>query len=325
MTQRNIIGVLLFLFTVHSIQAQTNKKFKGKKRTSRRELAKRIREGEERNQADKPFASVQKSSTRGLYRDDMIWKAESGNTIYNRATNISVVEPSRYGIKEDLELQSHLSIDYWIPNVFIKKRWYKSKWYISSRHGFYTSYPGFDYAQNRGMDNIIDSSITVPFVLGIKNELLFSRPFINSYSCTPNQPTWILHFGFGLDYGLPFTDSEMSEVEGHFSANRFATMIDKGHLFYFFVGATKQLGNSIIIDANIKYFNGSFSGEHSIEQKTMAEFFLGNRVSVSAGFKVSYGNYNNSSKIGFIPIADLTWYLGQKQGRKKGLFEKRMR
>ncbi|MBN2166663.1 MAG: hypothetical protein JW717_10330 [Marinilabiliaceae bacterium] len=327
----NITRYILLLVLICSINSliigQTNKKFKGTKHTSKRELAKRIREGEEKNQADMPFASVPKTSMQtGMLRDDMIWKSESGNTIYNRAGNISIFEPCRYGVSNGLELQSHVLIDYWVPNLFVKKRWYnKNKWFLSTRHGLYSAYSGLNFAKDRNMTDIIDSGVSVPFVLGVKNELLISRAFIKDYSCTPNQPSWILNTGIGFDFGVPFETSELNEIEGHFIANRSASMIDNGYFAYIFAGAIIQVNRSILVNASLKYFYGSFSGNHAVEQKTMAEFFLSDFISASVGYKVSIAGYQNTSAFGIIPVLDITWYLGKKESREKGLFGKKMK
>ena len=319
--------MVIFLITLHDGVSQTNKKFKGKRHTSRRELERRIREGEERNQTEMPFAMAQESNTkRGAFRDDFMWKAETGNTIYEKAGNVSIVEPSKYGLREGLEIQSHIPILYWIPNVFVKKRWVNKNWYLSTRHGLYSATSGLNYAQKNGYYDIVDSSSTVPFILSLKNEILFSKTFNKDYSCHPNQPTWILNAGVGIDFGIPINgETDLNEIDGHFISNRSAALIGDGYSMYVFGGSIFQMGRNLFLDGSLKYFHGTFSGHNALEQQTRLEYFINYNFSVTGGYKLSFANYSNINAIGIIPMIDISWYFGKKQGRENGLFDRKMR
>lgn len=320
----HIIGFLVIVFVCHgNLSAQSGKPFKGKKHTSRREIEKKKREAAEKEQEAKPFAPVVKQGlSSGEDRDDLLWKAETANTCYKGSGNISLTEPSRYGIRNDLEIQSYLIPSLWIPNVFLKKRWMDKKWIVSSRHGIYSATPANHFAQSHQYNDLIDSTVSIPFTLSFKNELLLSYPFIDKYSCAKNKPLWILTLGAGIDFGVSFADNHLKEIPKHFMANRSPALNAYGYYTYIFARGDVQFNRIFALNAGLKLFQGEFSGNLSLEQKTMAETFITPRISFSAGYMLSIANYDYVNTVGFCPLADITWYFGYKQSREKGLWGK---
>lgn len=117
---------LISFLCFHSSGYSQSKQHKHNKGTSKREIRKRQQKANERDSESNLFNPLQTMGSRkNEARDDLIWHSESANTVYKRAGNISLTTPSRYGIRSDLELSSILGFDYWVPNIFIKKRWKK--------------------------------------------------------------------------------------------------------------------------------------------------------------------------------------------------------
>jgi hypothetical protein len=320
-----VFVALGIVFLSLGVFAQTNKKFKGKKHSSRREIQKRVEQGEKQNEQNLPFAPVSNSTslTKVNRRDDLFWKAETGNTSYEHAGNISLFEPSKYALKEGLELQSYLPLDYFIPNLLLKKRWIAAgTWYMSTIHGLASAYPGLEYAQSNQYFTYADSAVPIPFVITLRNEIVFSKAYKNVNSCKPNLPLWILNFGAGVDYGFSFGENGLTETEKHFLANRSASLKGNGYSACVFGGAIWPYSDYLFFNGQIKVFYGSFSGKWAVEQKCMVEYLLSYKFSVSGGYNLSIANYNNTSAFGIMPIIDLSWYFGRKAGREKGLWGK---
>lgn len=323
MKQFSQIILFLFIITI-SVSAQSKKKYKGNKRTSKREIRKRQQQAHERDNSN-AFNPIQPRGARqNDARDDLLWHNESANTVYHRAGNISLTSPSRYGIKPGLELSTNLFLNYWVPNFSIKKRWINTNWYVASKHGLYSATPGFNWAQKRQYTSIVDTSANIPFILSMKNELIVSRLFASDNTCTREQPYLILSAGVGIDYGIAINGSGLAKIDEHVFAPRSPALTGGGGSIYSRVRADWQMNNQLMLGGALRYFFGDFTGQHAFEQSTDLQTFLLSNISVSIGYVLSYGHYNTPSSIGIIPFFDLTWHFGRRQGRQKGLFKEKM-
>ncbi len=319
------IYILLIVFAFHASTslAQSNRSKKLNKGSSKTEIKKRQKEASTKQQKETPFAPPTGTGSDSQLRDDLIWKPQTANTSNSRSGNISLSDVSRYSYKSGIEFQSILPLFPLAPNFFIKKRWYSSTWKIASRHGLYTASPGYLWAKNQNYSHFADSSSSVPVLIGFKNELLVSRLFADKYSCSSRQPYLILSSGLGVDVGTHLGSNSLTETQHHFLTNRTTVLIGKGYYLYIFVRADYQYNSTIMLSANLTYFNGSFQGNYAWEQKSNVELFLNSKLSASVGYKLSLANYNTSNSIGIIPWLDICWYFGEKQGHQKGLFDKR--
>ena len=323
-SQLYILLILIVSFSSIEIAAQSNKKFKGKKRTSKREIRKRQQEGIKRDDTNAFNAKQAMGSRQNDSRDDLLWHGETANTIYRGAANISLVSPSRYGLKSDLELSSAIPLNYWLPNVSIKKRWYNEKWYIASKHGLYSATPGLKWANKQGYTSLVDHAEQIPFILSMKNEILLSRLLINNDRCGRDKPYIILTGGVGVDFGVPFGDSDLEEMKGHFLANRSPALIGSGYTAYAKVRADWQMTNIVMLGGGFKYFNGDFSAKNALEHNLELQTMVFPRASFSVGYLLSIANYTDTNRLGILPFFDLTFYLGKRQARQKGLWGGKM-
>ncbi|MBI9061124.1 MAG: hypothetical protein JEZ14_04010 [Marinilabiliaceae bacterium] len=320
-----IICLLICFVSSEAVGQQKKKKFKGNKGTSKREMRKRQEEANKRNPNTNAFNPVQSMGARqNDARDDLLWHSESANTVYDKAGNISLTSPSRYGLKPGLELSSVLPLNYWVPNLFIKKRWLNTKWYISTRHGLYSGTPGFNWAQKNGYKTIADTSWAVPFLLTARNEIMLSRLISKNNTCSRAQPYVIITLGLGADYGVAFDDNDLEEIDEHFLANRSAPLTGNGLLTYAKLRADWQINGYLVLGGAFRYYYGDFTGQHAFEQQTDLQTFILPAFSVSIGYNLSYANYNLSKRMAIIPSFDLTWHFGRRQGREKGLFKSKM-
>lgn len=85
-------------------------------------MRKRQEEANKRNPNTNAFNPIQSMGARqNDARDDLLWHSESANTVYDKAGNISLTSPSRYGVKPGLELSSTLPSTIGYPTYSSKK------------------------------------------------------------------------------------------------------------------------------------------------------------------------------------------------------------
>jgi hypothetical protein len=318
------ILIVLIGLSLDGAEGQRKKKFKSKKGTSKREIRKRQQEAFDKDDTNafnpkQPMGAKQNDS-----RDDLLWHSETANTVYDGAGNLSLVSPSRYGLKPGLELSSNVFISYWVPNVYIKKRWQNDQWYVASKHGFYSATLGLNWLNDGNYNSIIDKAEDIPFILSMKNELIVSRLIVNNDRCGRDKPYIILTGGVGVDFGVPFGDSDLNELKGHFFANRSPALIGSGYTAYAKLRADWQMSKTLMLGGGFKYFRGDFSGSGALEHQAELQAMIFLKFSVSLGYVLSVANYTDTSTLGLIPFFDLTYYFGRRQGRQKGLFGRKM-
>ncbi|WP_430812042.1 MULTISPECIES: hypothetical protein [unclassified Carboxylicivirga] len=314
----------LFLSLSIGVAGQSNKKYKSKKRTSKREMRKRQEEANRRDNTNAFNPAQPMGARQNDQRDDLLWHSESANTVYAGSGNISLVKPSRYGLSDGLEVSSVLPLNYWMPNIYLKKRWRNESWYVASRHGFYSGRPGLKWFNKRDNPEIVEGAEQIPFILSMKNELSVSRLIMNNDRCGRDKPYIILTGIVGVDFGIPFGDSDLKEMEGHFLTNRSPAITGSGYTAYLKARADWQMTSSLMLGGSIAYYRGDFTGKDAVEQSAELQLMLFPRLSASVAYALSVANYTASNDIGFLPYVDLTFYFGRRQGRQKGLFQGKM-
>lgn len=256
-------------------------------------------------------------------RDDHIWSAATAATSFSKAGNISLSSPSRYGLSQGFELQSWLALNFWAPNLFFKREISRKRWWISSLHGIYSSFPGLNRVE-QGKDTFLADSLSgVPIVMSFRNQLLLSRPFFDMLDCNPHQPYLVVSGGLALDYGIPFGDDEVFLDEEHLFTPRSASYLGEGWLITLSLRADWEILSYLYGRGELRVFTGEFASRFSLEQQASLEFFPTRNFSVSGGFLTALGNFG-SNRVSILPFFNLSFYFGKKQGRKRGLFEQPM-
>ncbi len=316
---------LLICILTFAMSAHGQKKYKKNKGTSKREIRKRQQKAYEQDKNTNAFNPIQPRGARqNDARDDLLWHHETANTVYPGAGNISITSPSRYSYKQGVELSSVLPLNYWVPNIAIKKRWANGAWHVASKHGLYSATPGFHWAKKRDFNSIVDSTAQIPFVLSMKNELIFSRYISKDNRCSREQPFVILTAGIGFDFGYAFGDSGLKEIEEHLLTNRSPALTGTGGTAFAKVRADWQINSQLMLGGGLKYFYGNFTGNHAFEQTTELQTFILSNLSLSIGYVLSYGKYNTPGSTVIYPLIDINWFFGKRQSRQKGLWGTKM-
>lgn len=321
-----VLLLLVFSFVGANVFAQSNKRNKGKSRTSKREIAKKQEEALQKQERETPFAPPKTFNPKSKdFRDDYIWKSQTAGVAYPKAGNVSIVEPSKYALTPTFQLEAFLPLEYHVPNLFGKKLWYDTpSWKVASRHGIYSASTGFKWMQQNRHYSFADSSAKIPSILSVKNELIVSRAFSKTYGCNGRQPYLILTVSAGVDFGFPLGDNGLTQINRHFLAVRSPALTGKGYNANIMARGDYQINSILFTGASLRYLFGSFTGHGAVEQKAWIEALLQHNLGLSAGYALSYGNYSTTHKLGFIPTIDICWYFGSKKGHQRGLFDRRM-
>ncbi|WP_439182848.1 hypothetical protein [Carboxylicivirga taeanensis] len=318
------ILLIIFCLSLAHASAQEEKPRKRKKASSDKEVQKEpgsIDENEEVN----AFNPLQKMGAKQIdRRDDLLWHSGAANTVYDGAGNISLMKASRYGLKPGLELSSYLLLNYWMPNISLKKRWRNETWYVASKHGLYSATPGLRWFNKRDYPSIVDNANHIPIILSMNNELVVSRLIMNDGSCGRAKPYIIFTGGIGLDFGVPLGDSDLTEMQKHFLTNRSPALTGSGYTAYLRARVDWQMTPMFQLGADLHYFRGNFSGNGAIEHRAELQALVLPKLSISLGYALSLANYTGTNSVGILPLVDVSYYFGKRQGRQKGLFGNKM-
>jgi hypothetical protein len=256
-------------------------------------------------------------------RDDHIWSGGTAATSYFNAGNVSLASASRYGVSQGLELQSWLGLDYWIPNLFIKREISRGDIWVSSLHGAYSSWPGLKQVYEKGGSFPADSLTGVPLTISVKNQLMVSKPFYDVMDCNPHQPFLVVTGFLALDYGFAFTDEEIYIEERHLITPRSIAYAGKGLYGTLGVRGDWRINPVLYARGELRGLVGNFPSGVTIEQQSSVEYFPFRNFSLSGGYVVGMGRFGERF-FSLWPFFDFSIYFGKKQGRKRGLFEQTM-
>jgi len=285
-----------------------------------RDLQERQRENSQGNM----FNPLQTMGSRaGNQRDDHIWSSESALVNNQRSGNIAITSPSRFGILPKTELQSHLAAFRWVPNLGIKQQLHSGRWKWASRHGIFSPTPGLHWAREMGHAFIIDSITKVPLLLGLRNEIIVSKPFVSSLGCTEPSPYLILTGAISLDNVLSLTTNNLESINRHFFGARDPSITGNDFLVEARLRVDALLNSRSWIEGGVKLFSNDLATILAIEHHAAINYFLFYNTTISPGYMVSIGHFDNS-RFKIIPWIDLTWYFGEKKRPAQGLFRREM-
>ena len=263
-------------------------------------------------------------SSRSRERDDYIWTSETAYTTSLKNGNISLLTPSRVGIKGGMELSSLLAADFWVPNLMIKRTHFNKKdFLIATRHGLYSPSPGLNWAQKKGHQTIVDSLTSVPHIVTIRNEVIVSKSFDGGLSCSSPRPYLIITAAFAADLGVPFEENDLKQIDEHLLGSRNPALTGRGLLINARIRADAELSKTMYLEGGLKFFSGDMFGNMAMEHHAALQNFIFKNTSVTLGYILSIGNFS-SANIKLFPSFDLTWYFGLKPGAARGLFNRKM-
>lgn len=310
--------VILLQLSTFSISNAQNQKARKVKRDKTEEKETPENKGE--------FNKLQEmgGSRRNSYRDDYIWGINTAYPTPKSAKDISLVNSSRFGVSEKMELSSNILMSFFAPNLFLKYNYKNEKLWISSRHGLYSPTMGierlseFDYVQKK------DSMEKVPFSLTLRNEIILSYPIFNNLDCGSRQPYLIFSFIGGIDYGYRFKDFSGAVFNNSYLESRKAAFLGDGFMMRFMGRVDYLPAQRWKIEGEIAAVNDNFTSIWGFEGKGVAKYFMFLNLSASIGFMASFSTGLSSPPFTALPVIDLTYYIGTRQNRERGLWNKKM-
>lgn len=304
------IGLLLFIIINHVTSQKSSKDKKAATSATQNE-----------------FNTLQEmgGSRRASFRDDYIWGVNTAFTTYERAWDINVLSPLRYGFNKRVELSSNILTCVMAPNLFAKYSIKKGeRFWWASRHGFYTPILGLNYANKEGwlvQPNAYDNP---PFVGVLRNELIASYPIKDRNNCNTTQPYIVISVIGSLDYGTSFTSWQATSLTKPWLEPRLSVLTGNGFNTRLTARVDYMYGKIFKFESELTGVNDDFKSIWAIENRTVAKYFLYQNLSVSLGALFSYSTVNTSPQFGLVPFVDLSVYLGTKQSRMKGLWKNKM-
>ena len=290
--------LLLIIFVTHESAVLSQNTKRRNKGTSRREIRKRQEEANEKSQYNK-FNELQPMGQKSSQaRTDFVWSYETANTTPLNAGDVSLVGPSRFCFKRELELGGAIGTLPIAPSFYIKKKWAEGKIYIATRHQVYSYSPMLYWAQQLEYSSVFPLNETVPITIGLKNELILSKPFLKDLNCgSIKQPYIILTGAVGLDYGFSAEKTEVDLMQRKLLRQRSGVILGEGG----FITARLQGDFYLLEDLYATVaFRGLFSGSdegNSVEQNSMLRFKLTPSFSLSGGYWLTLGKGAGSAVI----------------------------
>lgn len=275
------------------------------------------------DKGQEPNASAWQGAKVNQFRDDLLWHSETAGVSYVGAGNVSLVTSSRYGVVNGWEVSTDVLFDFWAPNATVKRLWSDRNLRIASKHGFVTGTPGLRWAQRQGYGDLVNDN-PIPLILSLNQEVLVSKPFIDRVSCTNLQPWLIVTASAAIAFGIPFYTNNPKELDKHLVANRGEALTARGGYLRLKGWADWQISSNLALHGGLFYYVGSFTGRHALEQHTQLEYFFGPRWSVMLGYYFSLAGYDAPSRGGILPVLNGTFYFGQKENSRRGLFDQKV-
>ena len=311
---------LLFILSAQSIDAQRLFRKKSPAQKASEDLRKRQQQAGEGN----AFNPIQPDMHRPDFsRDDYIWTSETAYSSSKKTGNISLTTPSRYGLGKNFEISTMLPLNYFVPNLILKKSYPTKRFIFAHRHALYSSTPGLIWAQKNHYGKIVASDVDIPVIVAIRNELIVSYPFKSDPVCSTGLPFLIITAGVALDAGFAFEQNNLNMIDEHFLGSRSPALTGKGAQLSTRLRVDVRLTDFLLIESDVKFFFGKFiNNNFSLEQHTGLQFFLTRNVSFTVGYTASYGYFSTKNFMIF-PNADLSFYFGKKNKRDLGLFGKK--
>jgi hypothetical protein len=103
------------------------------------------------------------------------WTAGTSYTLPRHRFELGILEESRFGITDHLEISSHLLQNFLIPNLSLKKCWYSYHGFnLATKHGLFYPSPFMRTVAREGIGGFISPEFDIPDVLIISNQILLS-------------------------------------------------------------------------------------------------------------------------------------------------------
>lgn len=314
----NLFLLIIFLLVVSEVHTDAQFWKKRNKGTSKREIRKRQESANKKSQYNK-FNELQPMGHKSSQaRIDFIWSYETANTVPLYAGDISLITPSRFSLRRGVEFGGSFAALPVVPNFYIKKKWKEGKLYVASRHQLYSYSPMLYWAQEMEYSSIFPLQADLPVTVAVKNEVIFSKPFLKDLKCGSVKQAYIIITGaLAYDYGIPIEKTDFDLMQRKILRQRSGAILGEGGFITARLQGDFYIRQNLFATVAVRGLFASSTVGNSVEQNSLLRYNLTPRFSLSCGYWLSFGK---GTETPIMPIIDLTYHFGNKQGRQKGLF-----
>ncbi len=270
------------------------------------------------------------TQTIGGYAQNPIWSDGTAFTITERALELNLFRPAKFGITKKDEISAHPVAFFIMPHIFYKRRWtafalWDLKFMLSSRHGLY--YPHLALKLNRklnfGFSELVPLDAPVPHNIAMQNEVILSHYLKEPTRCTLDN---ILLTGkLGFKYGFKL-NSDASPLIYQSVLYRETAVPVPGLVWYAGVGIDGNLNFMFNYFADIDFYSYGFINDWSIEGKLGIMGYRGKHLSAFGGLKLAYSTIPDRNRFLIFPIFDVSYRIDTNRKTKHGnnLFNKEL-
>jgi len=259
----------------------------------------------------------------GVRSQHNIWSVGTAKTLDKRQYYYGIFEPLRYGLTKRVELQTYPLACVVFPNLSFKINWIavNNNWYLSTRHA--ASYPtfGLRISQEQDFRELIPDTTHVPQMIGVTNEILFSKWLIPESSC--EAADMLLTIKAGIKFAYKFEETGFPNINQSVIYHQAAIYRDS-ILWYVGIDLDGHAGEKMNFCLDLDFMSVNQLDDWAIQHKGMLIIPFGKRANFIIGYLINYGTYPDKNRIFAMPLIDLSWYFRGKKPAEKGLFDEDM-
>lgn len=271
------------------------------------------------------------------------WHTGTAGIIKNDGAELSLFNASRIGMTEDTELLYRLGEEWFLPNVGLKHRWWKSdRLALSSEHNLYYLWPFLKMVQTTGIKGFIPDTLPVKQGIAMRHELLFSW-LINpqSFGCPDPASEKILTFRVGIEFYAGQNNRKIQPFRWLHSLYH-TQILQNRNLYYAGVQFDSYVSSLLHYSANALYYSVDFTQNFAVESNLRLTYYISSHIGISASFKAAYmkipelratrafpdnlytADYIQKARFSILPLVDVTYLIRPDRGGiQHGLFGNR--
>lgn len=321
--------ICLFLISLLSIQgAYSQRKVQPKSREQKaaeKRAAKKEHSGDGRSDTELRWDPRQIPSKSKGIPEVSAWHTGTAGIIASDAAEISLFNPSRIGFSKKTEWLFRIAEEPFLPNVGLKHHWLgKKRFFLSSEHTLYYTYPGLKILQKTGFKDLVPDSVHIGQGIAMRHELMFSWLMNPSVWGCPDPPSEkILTLRAGTEFYIGFGDTEVRPFDyGHSFYH--TQLLDGKVLYYGGLQFDSYFANRFHYSVNGLFYSIDFKKEYAAEANARLTYFVSRHLGISAACKVACMNITGQTKLAYVPLLDLTYLI--RPGRatiRHGLYKRR--
>ncbi len=210
--------------------------------------------------------------------------------------SFGLVQDLKWGVTDNIELSTHPILDILCPNLGVKVLWFESPGlFFSTEHEVNYPTPLLKTISKDGIGGIIGHDISIPEIIGFNNYILGT--YITS------RHTISLKTGIKLAInpsGDKFETIDYPLFYGNTAV--FHTGYISDSVISYNVDILSWL--NAYVDVQLLLFPEPFNS-YELRQNTYAQFVLGKRVSINAGYVLVTGEYPYGEDLKILPSLDI--------------------